>query len=148
MFKKQSTRFTCGVSALKNCFTIFGKRISENKIRETAGTTHEGTTGDGIIATIKKVGYEYREIRNTHPIPFLVSIKQALKKGYVLILLTDHEQHWVSVIAYENRHFSIIDPEKGQKLQKSLTGKELTAWANNFSKNKKIQYFYAIGLRP
>ena len=148
-FLKQSTSFSCGATALKNCLTALGIVSSEETIREQAGTTKaKGTSPEGLKKAIKYYDCEYDEIKTENPSAFLVRLARGLKKGKVFIVLTDHEEHWISLIEYKARKFVTIDPEEKQYLEKHLTGKQLVDWCKNFNKKKYYTYFYAIKINP
>ena len=60
-----------------------------------------------------------------------------------MIILTDHEDHWISVVDYSNRKLEVIDPQqKRNKIE--LTPKELAKWCLNFNKRSKETYYYGI----
>ncbi|HMS64333.1 MAG TPA: hypothetical protein PKD83_03665, partial [Ignavibacteria bacterium] len=58
-------------------------------------------------------------------------------------ILTDHEDHWISVVDYSNRKLEVIDPEQ-KRVKIHLTPKELSKWCLNFNKRSKETYYYGI----
>lgn len=146
IYKHQTTGFTCGVTALQNCLAQLDHIVSEAQIRDYAHTTKNGTSQTGLINAIKKLGYKYRIIRNVNYTPFAEKLKRHLKAEHSIILLTDHEEHWVSIINYTDKKFYVIDPQRGEPLNKFFTTKELQPWCNNFDKKNKTCYYLAISL--
>jgi hypothetical protein len=75
--------------------------------------------------------------------PLLSRSNLQSEKGNKLIILTDHEDHWISAIDYQNKHLKVIDPRE-RRVKKELTPKELAKWCLNFNKKSKETYYYGI----
>ena len=145
VYDNQKTQFTCGVASLRNCLASLGRVTTEHYLRQFTKTSRKkGTSPKGILRALKKLGYEGKEIKNHTYEPFVRRLKRQVKQGNPIILLTDHEDHYVAIINYSERKFYILDPQRDQPLNKFLTAKEMGAWCNNFSKKKRKTYYYAI----
>lgn len=143
-FYHQQTRFTCGPASIRNCLLALGYIYSERKIREIAGTDRiNGTNEKKIFRALKRLGFQHKGFSNRTKGAFLQRIIYNLKKGNKLIILTNHEDHWISVVDYSNKKLRIIDPdEKRNKIE--LTPKELSRWCLNFNKRTRDTYYYGI----
>ncbi len=140
----QQTKFTCGPASIRNCLLALGYIYSEKRIREFVGTDKiNGTNERKIFRALKQLGFRYKEFFNKSDKAFRQRILYHIKKGNKIIILTDHEDHWISVVDYSNKKLEVIDPEqKRNKLQ--LTPRELSKWCLNFNKRTKETYYYGI----
>lgn len=140
----QQTKFTCGPASIRNCLLSLGHVYSEKKIRSLTKTDREnGTSEKRIFRALKTLGFRYKSFLNKTDSAFKQKLLYNIKKGNKIILLTDHEDHWISVVNYKNRKLEIIDPEqKRNKIE--LTPKELSLWCLNFNKRSKEVYYYGI----
>ena len=121
-----------------------GYVFSERRIRELAGSHREkGTSEKKIKKALRNLGFRYKEFYNKIEAAFKQRVTYNLKKGNKLIILTDHEDHWVSAIDYENKHVTVIDPEQ-KRVKIHLTPKALSKWCLNFNKRTKQTYYYGI----
>ncbi len=117
---------------------------SEKKIRNLSDCDREnGTSEKKIIRALKSLDFDVKEFYNKTDAAFKQRVTYNLKKGNKLIILTDHEDHWISVVEYHNKHITIIDPEQ-KRVKKILTPKELAKWCLNFNKRTKETYYYGI----
>ncbi len=140
----QQTKFTCGPASIRNCLLAFGYIYSEKKIRDYTNTSREsGTNERKIFRALKGLGFSYKEFFNKSEQAFRQRVIYNLKKGNKIIILTDHEDHWISVVGYSNRKLEVIDPER-KRLRLELTPKELSKWCLNFNKHSRITYYYGI----
>jgi ABC-type bacteriocin/lantibiotic exporter with double-glycine peptidase domain len=143
-FYRQETKFTCGPASIRNCLLTMGYNFSERKIRRLAGTDKiNGTNEKRLTRALKHLGFDSREIYNKSESAFKQRLLYNLKKGNKLIILTDHEDHWISVVDYENKYLRVIDPQE-KRVKKMLTPKELSRWCLNFNKKTRETYFYGI----
>lgn len=140
----QQTKFTCGPASIRNCLLALGYIYSERKIRDFVGTDKiNGTNERKIFRALRQLGFEYKEFFNKSNKAFRQRVVYNIKKGNKLIILTNHEDHWISVVDYSNKKLVVIDPEqKRNKLQ--LTPNELSKWCLNFNKRSKETYYYGI----
>ncbi len=140
----QQTKFTCGPASIRNCLLAFGYIYSEKKIRDFTNTSRDsGTNERKIFRALKKLGFSYKEFFNKSERAFRQRIIYNLKKGNKIIILTDHEDHWISVVDYSNKKLEVIDPER-RRIRLELTPKELGKWCLNFNKQSKTTYYYGI----
>ncbi len=140
----QQTKFTCGPASIRNCLLALGFIFSEKRIRFFTGTDRKnGTSERSIFRALKILGFSYVEIYNKSEKSFRQRIIGNIRKGNKMIILTDHEDHWISVVDYSNRKLEVIDPQqKRNKIE--LTPKELAKWCLNFNKRSKETYYYGI----
>lgn len=143
-FYHQQTKFTCGPASIRNCLLSLGFICSEKRIRNFTGTDREnGTDEKKIFRALKRLGFNFKEFFNKSEQAFRQRVIYNLKKGNKLIILTDHEDHWISIVDYSNRKLQVIDPER-KKIKTELTPKELSKWCLNFNKHTKNTYYYGI----
>lgn len=140
----QQTKFTCGPASIRNCLLALGFIYSEKKIRMLSGTDREnGTNEKKIFKALKSLGFKYKAFSNKSSNAFKQKVLYNIKKGNKLIILTDHEDHWISIVDYSNKKLEVIDSE--QKRNKLfLSSKELSNWCLNFNKRSKETYYYGI----
>jgi ABC-type bacteriocin/lantibiotic exporter with double-glycine peptidase domain len=121
-----------------------GYIFSERRIRELAGIKRaQGTSEKKIKKALRQLGFRFKEFYNKSQTAFKQRVTYNLKKGNKLIILTDHEDHWVSAIDYENKYITVIDPEQ-KRVKIHLTPKALSKWCLNFNKRTKQTYYYGI----
>jgi ABC-type bacteriocin/lantibiotic exporter with double-glycine peptidase domain len=143
-FFKQETKFSCGPASIRNSLIALGFLFSERKIRELSGSDrNNGTSEKKICRAIKHLGFQYKTFQNKSEAAFKQRVVYNLKKGNKLILLTDHEDHWISVVEYENKYLTVIDPEQ-KRVKKQLTPKSLSKWCLNYNKQTQETYYYGI----
>lgn len=138
-YKKQSTKFTCGLAALINCLLYFGINTTERYLRNTVGIQSDkknGTNPKGIIKGIEYFGFNYKVHYSISSGVFKKKLVNALKSGSTCIILVRHCEHWIAALEYINRKISIIDSgykeENGKKINQNINMKSLIAIANNF----------------
>lgn len=143
-FHKQETAFTCGPASIRNCLLSMGYYHSERKIRTlTHSDRVNGTNEKKLIRAIKGLGFDYKVLYNKSESAFKQRVVYNIRRSNKLVILTDHEDHWISVINYRNRYLEVIDPEQ-KRMKKYLTPKELSKWCLNFNKRTKETYYYGI----
>ena len=121
-----------------------GYIYSERYIRELSGCdSQNGTSEKKIKRALKALEFDVKEFYNKSESAFKQRVIYNLKKGNKIIILTDHEDHWISVVGYQNKHLTLIDPEQ-KRIKKTLTPKELAKWCLNFNKRTKETYYYGI----
>src|SRR5205085_5525785 len=139
-YYRQQTAFTCGPASIRNCLLAMGYIYSERKIRELASCDREnGTSEKKIKRALRSLEFDCKEFYNKTEAAFKQRVIYNLKKGNKIILLTDHEDHWISAVEYHNKYITIIDPEQ-KRIKKVLTPKELAKWCLNFNKRTKETY--------
>lgn len=143
-FRKQETEFTCGPASIRNCLISLGYKHSERLIRKLTGSDRQaGTSDKKIRKALRALGFKFKELYNKDQYAFKQRVIYNLKSGNKLIILTNHEDHWISVIDYYNKYLLVIDPEE-KRIKKKLTPKELAKWCLNFNKRNKETYYYGL----
>jgi len=143
-FHRQETAFSCGPASIRNCLLAMGYNHSERKIRKLAGSDKvNGTNEKKLLRALRALGFKYKELYNKSESAFKQRVIYNLKRKNKLVILTDHEDHWISVIDYRSKHLKVIDPRE-TRVKKELTPKELAKWCLNFNKKTKETYYYGI----
>jgi len=143
-FHKQETAFSCGPASVRNCLLSMGYYHSERRIRTLAHSDRvNGTSEKKLIRAIKGLGFGYKVLYNKSESAFKQRVVYNIRHSNKLVILTDHEDHWISVINYSNKYLEVIDPEQ-KRIRKYLTPKELSRWCLNFNKRTKETYYYGI----
>lgn len=143
-FFRQETKFSCGPASIRNSLIALGFLFSERKIRELAHSDRlSGTSEKKICRALRQLGFEYKTFQNKTEAAFKQRVVYNMKKGNKLILLTDHEDHWISVVDYENKYLTVIDPEQ-KRVRKQITPKSLSKWCLNYNKRTGETYYYGI----
>jgi ABC-type bacteriocin/lantibiotic exporter with double-glycine peptidase domain len=144
IYHRQETEFSCGPASIRNCLLSMNYKVSERKIRKLAGSDkNNGTNEKKLIRALRALDFKYKEFHNRSESAFKQRVIYNLKKNNRLIILTDHEDHWISVIDYQYKHLHVIDPNE-KRIRKELTPKELSKWCLNFNKKTKETYYYGI----
>ena len=143
-YHRQETEFSCGPASIRNCLLSMNHNVSERKIRKLAGSDkNNGTSEKKLLKALRSLDFKYKEFYNKTESAFKQRVVYNLKKNNRLIILTDHEDHWISVIDYQHKHLRVIDPNE-TRVKKELTPKELSKWCLNFNKKTKETYYYGI----
>jgi ABC-type bacteriocin/lantibiotic exporter with double-glycine peptidase domain len=143
-YYRQETKFTCGPASIRNALLALGFIYSERRLREIAGADmRHGTSEKKIRKTLRHLGFKFKEFQNKTEAAFKQRLTYHLKRGNKLIILTDHEDHWISAVDYENKYVTVIDPEQ-KRVKIHLTPKALSKWCLNFNKRNKETYYYGI----
>ncbi len=143
-FHKQETTFTCGPASIRNALLSMGFNHSERKIRNLSRTDRKnGTNEKRLMRAVKGLGFNYKELYNKSESAFKQRVVYNLQHNNKLVILTDHEDHWISVINYSNKYLEVIDPVE-KRVKKYLTPKDLSKWCLNFNKRTKETYYYGI----
>ncbi len=118
-FTKQYSQFYCGLACLTSIVKYHGGEITQEKLRETSGTTLQGTSLLGLFQSAKKLGFEVQgleaDAENLKMLELPV-ILHILKEGKL--------EHYVVCYGYESGRFTIGDPGTGIE---SYTEEELEA---------------------
>lgn len=143
-FFRQETKFTCGPASIRNSLLALGYIYSEKYIRELAGSDRLlGTSEKKIFKALRLLGFKYKEFYNRSETAFKQRVLYNIRKGNKIILLTDHEDHWISIVECENKYLTVVDPEQ-KKVKIRLTPRELAKWCLNFNKRTRETYYYGI----
>jgi ABC-type bacteriocin/lantibiotic exporter with double-glycine peptidase domain len=140
----QQTKFTCGPASIRNCLLALGYIYSERRIRNFTRTDRiNGTNERKILKALKELGFEYKAFYNKSENAFRQRIIRNAKSGNKMIILTDHEDHWISIVDYFNKKLEVIDPQQIRN-KTYLTPKEVSKWCLNFNRRTKETYYYGI----
>lgn len=143
-FFRQETKFSCGPASIRNSLIALGYLFSERRIRElTHSDRINGTSEKRICRALKQLGFKFKTFQNRSEAAFKQRVVYNLKKDNKLILLTDHEDHWISAVEYENKYITVIDPEQ-KRVRKYLTPRSLGKWCLNYNKRNSETYYYGI----
>jgi ABC-type bacteriocin/lantibiotic exporter with double-glycine peptidase domain len=143
-YHRQETEYSCGPASVRNCLVSMGHKHSERKIRRLCGSNKiNGTNERQIRRAVKALDFRSKVLYVKSEDAFKQRITYNLRKGNKLIILTDNEGHWISVVDYRNKQLKVIDPQE-KRVKKEFTPKELARWCRNFSKKNKQTYYYGI----
>ena len=118
-FTKQYSQFFCGLACLTSIVKYHGGEITQEKLRETSGTTLQGTSLLGLCQSAQKLGFEVQGFEADAE-----NLKK-LEVPVILHILKDKKlEHYVVCYGYEAGRFTIGDPGSGID---SYTEEELEA---------------------
>ena len=150
-YHKQINDYTCGSTALVNVMKDFGIELTEKYIRRLLGTNKEGTDGFSILMVAEDYNFETKEVKSKSIDVFKRKLIKDLKLGYKIILITDNNQHWISVLGYYNRKTKIVDSRYADELKKPIvqyvTAKQLADRSHNYDLETNVKEFYYIALK-
>jgi ABC-type bacteriocin/lantibiotic exporter with double-glycine peptidase domain len=122
-----------------------GYKYSERMIRRLCGSNKvNGTNEKQIRRAVRALDFRSKVFYNKSESAFKQRVVYNLRKGNKLIILTDNEGHWISLVDYKNKRLRVIDPAEHKKVRKEFTPKELSDWCRNFNKRTKHTYYYGI----
>lgn len=107
-FVKQHSQFYCGLACLASVVKYYGGETTQEKLRETSGTTLNGTSLLGLYQAAQKLNFEVAgyeaEIKNL----------KELDAPVILHIIKDKTlEHFVVCYGFENGRFTIGDPGSG-----------------------------------
>ncbi len=107
-FVKQHSQFYCGLACLASLVKYYGGETTQEKLRETSGTTLNGTSLLGLYQAAQKLNFEVAgyeaEIKNL----------KELDAPVILHILKDKTlEHFVVCYGFETEKFTIGDPATG-----------------------------------
>jgi ATP-binding cassette subfamily B protein len=107
-FTKQYSQFYCGLACLTSIVKYHGGEITQEKLRETSGTTLQGTSLLGLYQSAQKLGFlvkgyeaDFENLKKME-VPVILHI---LKEGNL--------EHYVVCYGYDAGRFTIGDPGIG-----------------------------------
>lgn len=107
-FVKQHSQFYCGLACLASLVKFYGGETTQEILRETSGTTLNGTSLLGLYQAAQKLGFEVAG--------YEADIKNLKELGIPVILHIIKEEkleHFVVCYGFENGKFTIGDPGWG-----------------------------------
>jgi len=107
-FVKQYSQFYCGLACLASVVKYYGGETTQEKLRETSGTTLNGTSLLGLYQAAQKLGFVVGAFEAD-----IQNLKE-LKKPVILHIVKDHTlEHFVVFYGLNNGKFIIGDPATG-----------------------------------
>ena len=107
-FTKQYSQFYCGLACLTSIVKYHGGETTQEKLRDTSGTTLQGTSLLGLYQSAQKLGFEAQAFEAD-----LENLKQ-MEAPVILHILKDGSlEHYVVCYEFENDRFLIGDPGIG-----------------------------------
>ena len=107
-FVKQHSQYYCGLACLASLVKYYGGETTQDKLRETSGTTLNGTSLLGLYQAAQKLGFKVTgfeaEVKNL----------KELDVPVILHIIKDKTlEHFVICYGYKNGKFTIGDPGWG-----------------------------------
>jgi ATP-binding cassette subfamily B protein len=107
-FTKQYSQFYCGLACLTSVVKYHGGETTQEKLRETSGTTLQGTSMLGLYQSAQKLGFEAQAFEAD-----LENLKKIEVPVILHILKEGNLEHYVVCYGFENDRFRIGDPGIG-----------------------------------
>lgn len=107
-FTKQYSQFYCGLACLTSVVKYYGGEALQEKLRDSSGTTLNGTSLLGLYQSAQKLGFEVNGYEAD-----LENLK-AIEIPVILHILKENSlEHFVVCYGYSNNNFLIGDPAWG-----------------------------------
>lgn len=107
-FTKQYSQFYCGLACLTSIVKYHGGDTSQEKLRDTSGTTLQGTSLLGLYQSAQKLGFTANAFEAD-----LENLKK-MEVPVILHILKDEKlEHYVVCYGYNNGKFLLGDPGWG-----------------------------------
>jgi ATP-binding cassette, subfamily C, bacteriocin exporter len=107
-FTKQYSQFYCGLACLTSIVKYHGGEITQEKLRETSGTTLQGTSLLGLYQSAQKLGFEVKGYEADFE-----NLKKIEAPVILHILKDGNLEHYVVCYGYDAGRFTIGDPGIG-----------------------------------
>ncbi len=107
-FTKQYSQFYCGLACLTSIVKYHGGEITQEKLRETSGTTLQGTSLLGLYQSAQKLGFEVKGYEADFE-----NLKKMESPVILHILKDGNLEHYVVCYGYGAERFTIGDPAIG-----------------------------------
>ncbi len=107
-FTKQYSQFYCGLACLTSIVKYHGGEITQEKLRETSGTTLQGTSMLGLYQSAQKLRFEVKGYEADFE-----NLKKMEAPVILHILKEGNLEHYVVCYGYDNSTFTIGDPGIG-----------------------------------
>jgi ATP-binding cassette subfamily B protein len=104
-FTKQYSQFYCGLACLTSIVKYHGGEITQEKLRETSGTTLQGTSLLGLYQSAQKLGFEVKGYEADFE-----NLKKMEAPVILHILKDGNLEHYVVCYGFEAGRFTIGDP--------------------------------------
>lgn len=107
-FTRQYSQFYCGLACLTSIVKYYGGEALQEKLRNSSGTTLNGTSLLGLYQSAQKLGFEVKGYEAD-----LENLK-AIDIPVILHILKENSlEHFVVCYGYRNNKFIIGDPAWG-----------------------------------
>jgi ABC-type bacteriocin/lantibiotic exporter with double-glycine peptidase domain len=133
---KQPDEVTCGPSSLSVALKIMGKRVPLQRLITLCKTTAGGTSTDGIVRAVKRLGLTAASVQNASRRHIIASLarNQSIARATIIGYFYDMERpkkldlssgHWATVASFSPTQNRIV-------LYDSYTGKRISYHWNDF----------------
>jgi ATP-binding cassette subfamily B protein len=107
-FIKQYSQFYCGLACLVSVVKYHGGETTQEKLRETSGTTMNGTSLLGLYQAAQKMGFEVAGYEASTK-----NLKEIIEPVILHVVKDKTIEHFVVCYGFENSKFIIGDPASG-----------------------------------
>ncbi|MCU4166121.1 peptidase domain-containing ABC transporter [Carboxylicivirga caseinilyticus] len=107
-FTKQHSQYYCGLACLSSIVKYYGGDISQEKLRESSGTTLNGTSLLGLYQSAQKLNFEVKGFNAD-----MSALKEQTVPVILHVIMDNNRQHFVVCYTYVNNKFIIGDPSLG-----------------------------------
>ncbi len=107
-FTKQHSQYYCGLACLTSIIKYYGGNTTQDKLRESSGTTLNGTSLLGLYQSAQHLGLEAKG--------YQADMSTLKKQNYPVILHVvkdDKSEHFIVCYAFTDNTFVIGDPSHG-----------------------------------
>lgn len=145
--------WTCGPASVRNALRCFGHKVSELKIRQYTNTTQEeGTSEEGVLNAIRKLGYTASEFHNDSNQEAWEWLLENLAEGNPVILCLDAWQHWATAVGVLGNRVVLVDSSdlRNNKAENGvcLLSKKELLWRWRYSRKGPVECrLYAIAVK-
>lgn len=111
----QEQKNSCGAASIRNALKALGKNVGEHRIRQLAGTDEDGTTEEGVIEALSRLGYR-GEVYETRKVEHAqAALRKYLSEGTPLIAAVDEDTHWAIFAGTLGDRYVVVDSERTKK---------------------------------
>ena len=107
-FVKQHSQFYCGLACLASVVKYYGGETTQEKLRETSGTTINGTSLLGLYQSAQKLGFETSGYEAG-----INDLKEQDTPVILHVVKDEKQEHFVVCYGFEDGRFTIGDPGWG-----------------------------------
>ena len=107
-FTKQYSQFYCGLACLTSIVKYHGGETNQEKLRDSSGTTLQGTSLLGLYQSAKKLGFEVTGYEAD-----IENLKKIENPVILHIVKDSNLEHYVVCYGFEDHKFILGDPGWG-----------------------------------
>lgn len=107
-FTKQHSQFYCGLACLTSIIKYYGRNTTQDKLRESSGTTLNGTSLLGLYQSAQQTGLSAKGYQAD-----MAALKEQNQPVILHVLMDGNREHFVVCYAYSDKQFIIGDPGQG-----------------------------------